>query len=212
MRHIMVLNAKGGSGKTTIATNLASYFASQEEANVILADFDQQASSMSWLQARSPARAPIRGVSAVNHSLHPQRNTDYIIMDAPAAAHGPQLTALIRHAETLIVPVLPSPIDMRAAADYIKELKKVGKVDRKEAKLVLVGNRGRDFTNIYWELDEFLSKQRIPFLTILRESMNYVKAAERGLGIFEMGAMATDYDRELWEPIIKWVSSKRSQP
>ena len=82
----------------------------------------------------------------------------------------------------------------------------------KKAKLALLANRSRDFTNIYWELDEFLNKQRIPFLTMLRDSQHYIRSAERGVGIFEIAPAATDLDREQWQPIIKWVKSKRSQP
>ncbi len=211
MRHIMVLNAKGGSGKTTIATNLASYFASKKK-NVILADYDPQGSSLDWLSARSSAKPPIKGVAAFKTPPHPGRNTDVVVVDAPAAVHGKDLTAMVKHAETILIPVLPSPIDMRAASKFIQEIKHVGRVANKKAKIALVGNRGRDFTNIYWELDEFLTKQRVPVLTILRDSQNYIRAAERGLGIFEMGPVLTEYDRELWEPIIKWVNSKRSQP
>ena len=101
---------------------------------------------------------------------------------------------------------------MRAVIDFIAEIKKLAPVQRKRAKLALIANRSRDYTNIYWDLDDLLSKQRIPFLTMLRDSQNYIKAAERGLGIFEMAPAATELDREMWEPIIKWVKSKRSQP
>ena len=101
---------------------------------------------------------------------------------------------------------------MRAASDFIAELKKAAPIQHKRAKLALVANRSRDFTNIYWELDDYLSKQRIPFLTMLRDSQHYIRGAERGLGIFEMAPAATDLDREQWQPIVKWVKSKRSQP
>ncbi|MGI9302171.1 MAG: AAA family ATPase [Gammaproteobacteria bacterium] len=211
MRQIMVLNAKGGSGKTTLATNLASYYASKGK-NVVLADFDQQGSSMAWLAARSAARPPIKGVAAHKDSFRPSRNTDVVIMDAPAAVHGSALTNLVRRAETIIVPVLASPVDMRAATDFIGELRANRRISSKQAKIALVANRARFVTNIYWELEEFLDKQKAPFLTALRDSQNYIRAAERGLGVFEMAPYATDFDREQWEPVIKWLNSKRSQP
>ena len=108
--------------------------------------------------------------------------------------------------------MLPSPIDMRAATHFLAELKNCAPVSQKKAKLALVANRAREITNIAWELEEFLSNQKIPYLTMLRDSQNYVRAAERGLGIFEMGPAATAVDRDQWQPILKWINSKRSQP
>ena len=212
MRHIMVINAKGGSGKTTLATNLASYFTT-ENKNVAIADYDCQASSLAWLAARSSGRPPVQGIAAFKRNpAKPQRNTDVVIIDAPAALHGAELTRLLKKAQTVLIPVLPSPIDMRAACDFIAELKKSAPVAQKKAKLALVANRVREITNIAWQLDEFLSEQKIPYLTRLRDNQNYVRAAERGLGLFEMGPSATAVDREQWQPIIKWLKSKRSRP
>ena len=208
----MVINSKGGSGKSTVATNLASYFASQGKSVVIM-DYDPQGSSMSWLEARSSARQPIQGIAAYKkNAKRPSRKTEYVIHDAPAGKHGGELSKMINKAQTILIPVLPSPIDMRAVIDFITEIKKSAPVQRKKAKLALIANRSRDYTNIYWELDDLLSRQRIPFLTMLRDSQNYIKAAERGLGIFEMAPAATELDREMWEPIIKWVKSRRSRP
>lgn len=211
MRHIMVLNAKGGSGKTTLATNLASYFASQQN-NVTLVDYDPQASSLAWLHERSSARPPIAGIAGYQRNAgRVKRQTDIVILDAPASVHGAELTALVRKAETILIPVLPSPIDMRAASDFIKEIKSCAPVAQKKAKIALVANRCRSITNISAELEDFLSKQKIPFLTTLRDSQNYVRAADRGLGIFELGPAASAIDREQWQPILKWLKSKRSQ-
>ncbi len=208
----MVINSKGGSGKSTVATNLASYFASQGKSVVIM-DYDPQGSSMSWLAARSSARQPIQGIAAYKkNAKRPSRKTEYVIHDAPAGKHGGELSKMINKAQTILIPVLPSPIDMRAVIDFIAEVKKSAPVQRKKAKLALIANRSRDYTNIYWELDDLLSRQRIPFLTMLRDSQNYIKAAEKGLGIFEMAPAATELDREMWEPIIKWVKSRRSRP
>ena len=116
MRHIMVLNAKGGCGKSTIATNLASYFAAEEEKRVALVDYDPQASSLDWLSRRPGNRPKIDGLEGYKEGMrHLARNSDVVIVDAPARAHGPELTDLVRHAETIILPVLPSSIDMQAA-------------------------------------------------------------------------------------------------
>ena len=210
MRTIMVLNPKGGSGKSTISTNLAAYYATQS-ANVVLADMDPQGSSLAWLEARSTGRSLIKGVDASGSSVRHSRNTDVVIMDAPAGAHGKDLTALVRKAETFIVPVLPSPIDMRACANFVAELRKNAKVANKQAKFAVVANRVREHTRIYGELEAFLKKLKVPVLTHLRDSMNYVRCAERGIGIHELAPYASQVDREQWKPIATWLRSKRSQ-
>lgn len=211
MRHIMVINAKGGSGKTTVAINLASYFATQKK-KVTIVDYDPQGSSLAWLQQRSSAKPPIQGIAGFKKAEKPNRDTDIVIMDAPAGLHGAELTKLAKKAQSIIIPILPSPIDMRAAGNYLTELKGCAPIAQKKAKLALVANRCREITNIAWELEEFLGGQKIPYLTMLRDSQNYVRAAERGIGLYEMGPAATAVDREQWQPIIKWLKSKRSQP
>ena len=213
MRHIMVMNAKGGCGKSTLATNIASYFAAEEGMTVALADYDPQRSSLDWLERRPDNRAQIVGLEAFKDGLRrAPRSADIVVIDAPARTHGAELTNLVKHAETIIVPVLPSTIDMQASERFIKEVKELGKVERKQAKVGVVGNRVREYTLIFEELDEFLSKQRVPYLAALREAQNYVRAYTRGLGIFELPEYLAWPDWEQWEPLTKWLRSVRSQP
>lgn len=212
MRTIMVLNAKGGCGKSTISTNLASYYAFEMEQNVVLADYDPQGSSIAWLEARGEEWPAIQGIAAWKDPVKAPRDTDVMIMDAPARVHGAELTQLVRKADTIIFPVLPSPIDMRAATDYMKELKAVGKVERKEIKIGVVANRVRENTIIFSDLYEFIKHLRIPYIATLRDTQNYIRAEERGVGIYEMAPSQVWQDLESWEPLVKWLSSKRSMP
>jgi len=212
MRHIMVLNAKGGCGKSTLATNIASYFAN-EGASVALADYDPQRSSLDWLDRRPENRAKIAGVAAYEGGLRRvPRTADFVISDAPARSHGAELTDLVKHAETIVVPVLPSTIDMQATTKFLEELKNLGKVERKQAKIGTVANRVRDNTLIFDELDEYLLKARTPYIAALREAQNYVRAYTRGLGIFELPEYLAWPDWEDWEPLTAWLRSVRSQP
>lgn len=212
MRHIMVMNAKGGCGKSTLATNLASYYA-DAGYSVALADYDPQRSGLDWLDRRPDNRAEIIGIAGFEDGLkHVPRSADMVIIDAPARSHGKELTDLVKHAETIIVPVLPSTIDMQATDRFIKELKSVGKVERKQAKIGVVANRVREYTLIFDELDEYLSKLRVPYVATLREAQNYVRAYTRGLGIYELPEYLAWPDWEQWDALIEWVDSKRSQP
>lgn len=212
MRSIMVLNSKGGSGKSTISTNLASYYASQGK-KVVLADFDPQSSSLEWLAARSSGRKSILGVDASSGKFRVPRSVDYVIYDTPAAVYGKELSALLRRAQSIIIPILPSPIDMRAATPFIQKVLDNGRVSRKECRVALIANRCRENTNVYHQLESYLKKVRkAPFISVLRETQNYNKAAERGLGIFELAPYLVKRDRDQWEPIFKWLASKRSMP
>jgi chromosome partitioning protein len=212
MRHIMVLNSKGGCGKSTIATNLASYYATQGN-KVALVDYDPQVSGLDWL-ARRPGKAPeIIGIEGHKDGMsHLPRNAEVVIVDAPARSHGPELTKLVNHAETIIVPVLPSSIDIQAASTFLKELSKVGKVERKEVKIAVVANRVREYTLIYEQLDEYLESLKIPYVAAFREAQNYIRAYTRGLGIFELPEYLAWPDWEQWDPLIEWLNSRRSKP
>jgi len=211
MRTIMVLNAKGGCGKSTISTNLASYYAWEREEKVVLADFDPQGSSIAWLKARHERWPEIIGIAAWKDPVRVPKDTDVLIIDAPARVEGKELTQLIRRVETIIVPVLPSPIDIRAAADFMKDLLTSGKVSRKETKVAVVANRVRENTLIYHTLQSFLKSLKIPFVTTLRDTQNYIRAEDRGIGIFEMAPSQVWQDLEQWEPLVRWLRSKRSR-
>lgn len=213
MRTIMLMNAKGGCGKTTLATNIATWFA-DEGKKVALADFDPQSSSLDWLEARDSYEGipKIEGVDAANGPATPARGTDYLIMDAPAAIHGKEINAMLRRVQTLIIPVLPSPIDMRACSRFLEELLKSGRVSREQTKIAIVANRVWERTTVYRQLEEYLGHLKIPILAHLRESQNYIRSAEKGLGLFELAPSLVWHDLEQWDPIIEWLSSKKSQP
>jgi len=212
MRHIMVLNSKGGCGKSTIATNLASHYATAGK-RVALVDYDPQASSLDWLARRPESRAEITGIDGAREGLtHLPRNMDIVIEDAPARSHGAELTDLVRHAETLIVPVLPSTIDMQASTKFLGELAKVGKVKRKQVKVAVVANRVREYTIIFEQLDAYLEGLKIPYVAALREAQNYIRAYVRGLGVFELPEYLAWPDLEQWDPLIEWLNSRRSRP
>jgi chromosome partitioning protein len=208
----MVLNAKGGCGKSTLATNIASYYAN-DGAVVALADYDPQRSSLDWLERRPENRPSIAAVAGFESGLRRvPRNADILVIDAPARSHGKELVDLVKHAETIVVPVLPSTIDMQATATFLAELKDIAKIANKQAKIATVANRVRDNTLIFDDLDEYLTKTKVPYVAALREAQNYVRAYTRGLGIFELPEYLAWPDWDEWQPLISWLRSVRSQP
>lgn len=211
MRRILVLNPKGGCGKSTLATNLASYYAVHGEP-IYLVDFDVQGSSMDWLAARPESASEIRGMLADDKEFLLPHGKGVMIMDAPAAVHGKQLKQYVKRAQTLLIPVLPSPMDMRATAKFIEELLLISRVSREKTRIAVVANRVREHTLIYHSLERFLGTLGIPFLTSLRDTQHYIRAAEQGLGLFELPAYEVRHDLEQWQPLLAWLESSAGMP
>ena len=217
MRKILVLNPKGGCGKSTLATNIAAWFANQGQS-VAIADLDPQKSSLDWLERR-PADVPAIGTATVRQGrVEAPRGTAVVVIDAPAATHGSRLANIVQTSETMVIPMLPSAIDMSAAERFIDELYSLRKLINRRIKLATVANRVREDTLSAAKLDYYLNGMKLPggrkmpFITVLRNSQNYVKAAEKGLGIFEFAPARTVYDREQWQPLVSWLNSSRSLP
>lgn len=214
MQTILVINAKGGSGKTTLATNLAGYYASRGMRTAIL-DYDPQGSSLQWLKARPSSLGAIHAASGApargNVHLGSRQGwvpleTEVLVVDAPAGAGGLLLKELVRKANHIVIPVAPSPIDIRASADFIKDLFLVGGARTANARMAVVANRVRNRSSTsYAALERFLTSLKMPFLASLGDSEVYLQAAEQGASIFELGEEASMSERDAFMPIVRWL-------
>ena len=217
MRSILVLNPKGGCGKSTLATNIAGYFATSGK-RVSLADCDPQKSSSDWLNIRPESAASIKEASVKAGKISVPRRTEILIIDTPAALHGKKLANYAKISQTIVMPLMPSTVDIRAAEHFVEELFSLRKLINRKIKVATVANRVREDTLAASKLENYLGKiklpsgHKLPFITMLRATQNYVKAAERGLSIFEFAPSKTNYDREQWQPLVRWLNSVRSMP
>lgn len=213
IRRVTVLNWKGGCGKSMISANLASYFAVHDAKTVII-DHDPQGTTLRWLSQRDESRPLIHGINATAKSGSMTRSfnmrlppgTQRVIIDTPAGTRGLELQELVRETDYILIPVLPSDADIHSAAGFIAELLLDARVRASGAKVGIVANRVKTNTVIYQSLNRFLKQLQFPLITSLRDSQQYVRAAEQGLGIHEIRP-ASRIARELkqWQPIIDWI-------
>ena len=215
VQKIVVLNPKGGSGKSTIATNLAAYYA-WKGRNVALMDHDPQGSSMRWLKLRPPELPAIHGIAAYERKMGVTRafalrtppGTERLIVDTPAALTSLQMPELTQDAHAIVVPVMPSEIDIHAASRCIADLLLAGRVHRSERRLVIVANRARRYTKAFSSLMRFLDSLRIPVAAVLRDSQAYVRSAECGMGLHEMKGSLLQEDLDTWRPLVEWLEGR----
>jgi len=209
MLSILVLNNKGGSGKTTVASSLASYYASQGQRCALL-DLDRQRSSLNWLDQRPDWRPLIEPGSGWDRRRFAP-GTSRVVIDAPAQVQAGELRQLLGRVELVLVPVLPSPIDIRAATDFIARLLVEGRLRNRQRRIGIIANRLRERTRVSDRLIRFLDSLSIPLVACLRDSQNYLHAAERGIGIFEMEPALVRRDLEQWQPLVDWLERRGTE-
>ena len=198
-----------------MATNLASYFASQGD-HPLLSDNDPQGSSARWLKKRKPEQPFIHGIAAFERNTRMTRawqmrvppDAGHVVVDTPAAVMAQDMPEMTKNADAIIVPVLPSDIDIYACSRCIADLLLIAKVRRDENRIGVIANRVRRNTIIYQSLMRFLETLRIPVIATLRDSQNYVRAAELGVGLHEMKRHLVAQDLEDWEPLLAWLKAK----
>ena len=202
MRSILVANPKGGSGKTTLATNLAGYFAGQGR-QVVLADLDRQQSSAGWLERRPVLLPTIHSHLARKQGGKP----DWMIIDSPAGLHGDKLSAAVKLAELVIVPVQPSAFDMLATGDFLRVLREEKAVRKEKSQVAMIGMRVDPRTRSAADLAAFLLAAEFPVLTFLRDAQVYVQCANEGLSLFDLPPSRAGRDLEQWQPLLEWIAA-----
>jgi len=205
MNQFFVVNPKGGCGKTTIATQMASFFANHG-VQVLLLDHDAQKSSHDWLKLRpeSLPRIDLRVASADVPVL--QQKACLVIHDMPAAWSLDCVSEILHPGDRVVIPVLPSPTDIKACLRFIMGLSRFGVMER-GIDVGLVANRVRMNTRFYKTLEVFLERLNLPLITSLRDSQNYVRVMENGLSIFDLPPSKARRDLQQWQPLLDWLEA-----
>ncbi|HZF85990.1 MAG TPA: ParA family protein [Burkholderiaceae bacterium] len=204
---VLVANPKGGVGKSTLATNIAGYFASQGHA-VMLGDIDRQQSSRLWLGLRPPAVAPIRSwdADADGDLLKPPPGTTHAVLDSPAGLHGKRLKEVLALSDAAVVPLQPSIFDIYATRDFLDRLAE--RVAGTRTRVGLVGMRVDARTLAAERLREFVGQLGLPVVAELRDTQNYVQLAARGLTLYDIAPGRVQRDLEQWQPLTAWLDAR----
>ena len=213
-RRILVINGKGGCGKTTIATNLAVAYANRG-TKVALLDNDPQASSTFWAEQRPQELPPVSVIAKherpkmyQTQSFHHRlpEATDLVITDGHSNARGRDMDTLLRQNDMILVPVLPSAIDIRAGERFITDLLTHPIYRRQPIPVAVVANRIQPNTHSHEKLMHFLGCLDIPCVAQFRDSPVYTDAAETGQGVVDMkDCRAARKETAQWKQLLQWI-------
>jgi chromosome partitioning protein len=215
MKRLLILNSKGGCGKTTIATNLAGFYAASGTSTTLI-DYDPQGSSRRWLELRSDQLPGIHGVFAAkanqgsvtrSFALRVPQGTQRIIVDTPASMKRLEMMDMLRSATAVVVPVLPSGIDCHVTLDFLKQLSDLVRQMGLDLPIGIVANRVRLNSRAFKKLRETLEDLDVPLVAFLRETQNYVYAAESGCAIVDLKQPAFKKDDQQWSILINWLET-----
>ena len=200
---VVVANPKGGVGKSTLATNIAGYFASKGQS-VMLGDADRQQSSRLWLSLRPPAARPI-ATWEMNADLiaKPPKGTTHVVIDTPGGLHGWRFNDVMKLADKVLVPLQPSVFDIFATRAFLDQLAESRRADKLSVGLVAMRVHAR--TLAADKLHDYVNGLGLPVLGDLRDTQNYVHLAARGLTLFDVAPGRVERDLEQWRPLCAWL-------
>jgi chromosome partitioning protein len=208
MKTILVASSKGGAGKTTIATHLAAQ-AALSGKHTVLVDADPQRSSTRWAERRAgldSAVLPLDGSKAARgwQRALPE-NTQFVVIDAAAGAMAHELMPFLERADAVLVPVLPSTLDIEATVPFLDSLAKLARVRRGELPVGLVGNKLRPWTNASQQALDLWKQWPYPVVAQLRDSQAYSVLVGLGKSLFDYHSAQVREHQDDWQPLLRWL-------
>jgi len=201
---VLVVNAKGGCGKTTVATNLATAFANAG-LRTGLAECDRQGSSLKWLKSRPATAAAIEALDWRKGRGEVPKNLARLVIDAGAGVDSERVRTLLKDADMIVMPVLPSVFDEAATKRFLKRVDELKPVQKGRKPVMVIGNRVRANTRAARELDEFLASLGHDVVTRLTDRALYQDVARQGLGIFDLPPSRRASVIDDWLPMVRRI-------
>lgn len=175
----------------------------------MLVDLDQQRSSYQWAASRDKALPRIEYFHGDSYQSDADLEANRVIYDCPAQIHIGRTTDLVDRADVVIMPINPSIIDQRAALQFIMDIRGMMRANVcKRIQIGLVANRASNAYRSYEELERFARMMNAPIVASLRNSQNYVAAANAGKSIFDMPRAQVAKDIEQWRGLNYWAEGK----
>lgn len=205
MKAILIANPKGGSGKTTLSTNIAGYLASRGQ-HVAMLDLDRQKSATLWLAQRDgnlPVIWPLQG----GKKKPVDESADWLVIDSPAGLHGKNLDHALKLVHRVVVPIAPSLYDIQASYDFLHALGEMKAARKGRVQVGVVGMRMAPRTRAAATLEQFLQQLDMPVLAYLREAQVYVNAAFEGKSIFDLPTYQAEHDIAQWATLLGWLEA-----
>jgi len=206
MKTILVASSKGGVGKTTIATHLAAQSA-LDGRRTVLVDADPQGSSTRWAQRRAgldSAVLPLDGTGP-GWRRHVPADSDLVVVDAAAGAMAGDLGSFLERADAVVVPVLPSLLDIEATVGFLDTLAKNARVRRGELRVGLVANKLKPWTNGTLQALDLLRQWPYPLVAQLRDSQAYSVLVGLGKSLFDYHSAQVREHQDDWQPLLRWL-------
>lgn len=218
MFRVLIANSKGGCGKTTLTTSLAGYFARSGRRTTLI-DCDPQGSSLAWCEQRAAHLAPVHSLASNDPTyglssgwvLRIPAKTEVLLIDTPAGLRSHEFSQFARHADALVIPVVPSPIDLRATLGFIDMVRKLDEVRKGKLRVAMVANRLRARTVSARQLDATLDRLTEAAMIRVRDSQVYVGLADHGQSVFDNDSKAVVAHREDWTPLLNWLERRATE-